>query len=179
MVALQVAKRFRSVRRQSNVGYEGVYVDTWVRIDDRWRLVSSGCSVFKLAGALTSGVGRRLYWTTFALEVVLVISRVWHGWTTSENAPDYERLLRTEILPGIAAKELAGYRGSHLLRRELEGEVEFMTILWFESLDGVRALAGEDYEVAYVPPRARALLSRFDAKSQHYDTVLIPDPHPA
>ena len=105
-----------------------------------------------------------------------MISRVWHGWTTSENAADYERLLRTEILPGIATKALPGYHGAHLLRRELEGEVEFMTILWFESLEGVRALAGSDYELAYVPPPARALLSRFDTKSQHYDTVLIPDP---
>jgi antibiotic biosynthesis monooxygenase (ABM) superfamily enzyme len=105
---------------------------------------------------------------------LLVISRVWHGWTTPANAPAYERLLQTEILPGIAAKNLPGYHGAHLLRRDLDGEVEFVTILWFKSLDGVRALAGEDYEVAYVPPRARAVLSRFDAKSQHYDTLLTP-----
>jgi hypothetical protein len=105
---------------------------------------------------------------------VLVISRVWHGWTTPANAPVYERLLRMEILPGIAAKNLPGYHGAHLLRRDLGGEVEFVTILWFESLDGVRALSGEDYEVAYVPPRARAVLSRFDPKSQHYDMLLAP-----
>ena len=86
----------------------------------------------------------------------------------------YEQLLRTDILPGIAAKGLPGYHGAHLLRRELDGEVEFLTILWFESLDGVRALAGDDYEVAYVPPQARAVLSRFDAKSQHYETLLTP-----
>jgi heme-degrading monooxygenase HmoA len=105
----------------------------------------------------------------------LVISRVWHGWTTSANAPAYEQLLRTEILPGIAAKRLPGYHGAHLLRRPVDGEVEFVTILWFESLEGVRALAGEDYETAYVPPRARAVLSRFDARSQHYETILAPD----
>jgi hypothetical protein len=106
---------------------------------------------------------------------LLLISRVWHGWTTHANAPVYERLLQTEILPGIAAKDLPGYHGAHLLRRDLGGEVEFVTILWFESLDGVRALSGEDYEVAYVPPQARAALSRFDAKSQHYDTLLTPN----
>jgi hypothetical protein len=60
------------------------------------------------------------------------------------------------------------------LRRDFDGEVEFVTILWFESLDGVRAMSGEDYEVAYVPPEARAVLSRFDAKSQHYETLLTP-----
>jgi hypothetical protein len=99
---------------------------------------------------------------------------VWHGWTTPANAPAYEQLLRTEILPRIAAMGLPGYHGAHVLRRRLEGEVEFVTILWFDSLDGVRALAGEDYESAYVPPRARAVLSRFDARSQHYDALLTP-----
>ena len=103
-----------------------------------------------------------------------MISRIWHGWTTPANAPGYQRLLETEILPGIAAKDLPGYRGAHLLRREIDREVEFVTILWFESLDGVRALAGEQYEEAYVPPKARAVLARFDAKSQHYDTLLTP-----
>jgi hypothetical protein len=103
-----------------------------------------------------------------------MISRVWHGWTTPVNAPVYRQLLEREILPGIAAKDLPGYRGAHLLWREIDGEVEFVTILWFESLDGVRALAGENYEEAYVPPKARAVLARFDARSQHYDTLLTP-----
>ncbi|UCC85060.1 MAG: antibiotic biosynthesis monooxygenase [Gemmatimonadota bacterium] len=107
-----------------------------------------------------------------------MISRVWHGWTRSADAPVYQRLLQTEILPGIEAKNLPGYHGAHLLRRDLDGEVEFVTILWFESLDGVRALSGEDYEVACVPPQARAVLSRFDARSQHYDTLLTPNANP-
>lgn len=107
-----------------------------------------------------------------------VIGRVWHGWTTPANAPVYERLLQAEILPGIAARNLPGYRGAHLLRRKLDGEVEFVTILWFESLEGARALSGEDYQVAYVPPAARAVLSRFDTRSQHYDTLLTPGEDP-
>jgi len=41
--------------------------------------------------------------------------------------------------------------------------------MWFDSLDAVLAFAGEDYEIAVVPPKARALLSRFDAHSQYYD----------
>jgi antibiotic biosynthesis monooxygenase (ABM) superfamily enzyme len=103
-----------------------------------------------------------------------MISRIWHGWTTPANSSVYEKLLRTEILPGIAAKGLPGYRGAHLLRREAGGEVEFITVLWFDSMEGVRALAGDDYEVAYVPPKARAVLARFDARSQHYETLLTP-----
>jgi hypothetical protein len=104
-----------------------------------------------------------------------MISRIWHGWTTPENADAYHELLRTEILPGIAAKQIPGYHGAHLLRRELDDEVEFMTVLWFDSLDSVRALAGDDYEVAYVPPSARKVLLRFDARSQHYGTLLTPE----
>jgi hypothetical protein len=103
-----------------------------------------------------------------------MISRVWHGWTTPGNADTYERLLRAEILPGIAAKRIAGYHGAHLLRRDAGPEVEFVTILWFDSLDAVRGLAGDDYEVAYVPPQARRVLTRFDARSQHYETLLTP-----
>lgn len=103
-----------------------------------------------------------------------MIARIWHGWTTPGNAATYEALLRTEILPGIAAKHLPGYHGAHLLRRDSDEEIEFVTILWFDSLDGVRALTGEEYEIAYVPAKAREVLARFDATSQHYETVLTP-----
>jgi len=98
-----------------------------------------------------------------------MISRVWHGWTTLENADAYEGLLKSEIFQDIQSRQIAGYRGIHLLRRILGDEVEFITIMWFDSIEAVRAFAGEDHEVAVVPPKARALLSRFDARSQHYE----------
>ncbi len=98
-----------------------------------------------------------------------MISRIWHGWTTPANADVYEALLKEEIFVGIADRQIAGYRGIHLLRRDLGDEVEFVTIMWFDTLDAVRAFAGEDYEVAVVPPKARAVLSHFDARSQHYE----------
>ena len=98
-----------------------------------------------------------------------MISRIWHGWTTPANADAYESLLQSEIFQGIRDRQIAGYRGIHLLRRSLENEVEFVTLMWFDSIDAVRTFAGEDYEAAVVPPKARALLSRFDARSQHYE----------
>ncbi len=79
------------------------------------------------------------------------------------------------MLPGIARKRIPGYRGAHVLRRELDEEVEFVTVLWFESLDSVRDFMGADYEVAYVPLEARVLLQRYDQLSQHYDLRLTPD----
>ncbi len=103
-----------------------------------------------------------------------MISRIWHGWTTRENADGYEKLLRTEIFSGIAKRSIQGYRGIHLLRRDVDDGVGFVTIMWFDSLDAVRAFAGADYEVAVVPPKARQLLSRFDARSAHYHVVESP-----
>lgn len=99
-----------------------------------------------------------------------MIARIWHGWTTTANAVAYENLLRTEIFPGIAAKGVAGYRGIRLLRRPLPpDEVEFITIMEFDSWEAVRRFAGEDYERAYVPPKAREVLARFDDRAQHYE----------
>jgi heme-degrading monooxygenase HmoA len=103
-----------------------------------------------------------------------VIARIWRGWTTPENADAYQRIVSQEVLPGIAARNLDGYHGAYLLRRRLDDDVEFATILLFDTLDQVRAFAGEDYEAAYVPPRARAVLARFDQRSAHYDTLLQP-----
>jgi heme-degrading monooxygenase HmoA len=98
-----------------------------------------------------------------------VISRVWHCWTTPENADVFEILLRGEVFTGIRNRRIAGYRGIQLFRRSLDAEVEFVTVMWFDSLEAVRAFAGEDHEVAVVPPKARALLSRFDERSRHYE----------
>ncbi len=98
-----------------------------------------------------------------------MVGRLWHGWTTPENAEAYENLLMTEIFPGIASKNVQGYRGIQLFRRPLADEVEFITIMWFDSWDAVKQFAGEDYEQSYVPPKAREVLARFDERSQHYE----------
>lgn len=98
-----------------------------------------------------------------------MICRVWHGWTTLADADAYEALLRTEVFPGIARRGVAGYRGIELLRRAGPEAVEFVTMMWFDSLADVRAFAGENYAMAVVPPKARALLRRFDSESAHYE----------
>lgn len=98
-----------------------------------------------------------------------MISRIWHGYTTASKADTYESLLKQEIFTGIQNRNIAGYRGIQLFRRNLNAEVEFITVMWFDSIDAVRVFAGEDYEAAVVPPKARTMLSRFDARSQHYE----------
>ena len=100
-----------------------------------------------------------------------MISRIWHGWTSHANADAYERLLRAEIFPGIVGRAIPGFHSIELLRRADGDEVEFVTIMHFDSFDAVRDFAGANYESAVVPPKARALLSRFNAASRHYEVI--------
>jgi hypothetical protein len=103
-----------------------------------------------------------------------MITRIWHGWTTSANAPQYEALLREEIFVGIARREIPGYRGISLLKRNLGDDVEFVTIMWFSDWAAVRSFAGTDCEKAVVPLKARELLLRYDERSTHYESVCPP-----
>ena len=100
-----------------------------------------------------------------------MIARIWHGYTTVENADAYEYLLRHEIFEGIANKQMAGYRGIQLLKRKLENEFEFTTIMWFDKLEYVKEFMGEEYENAYVLPQAQQLLIRYDKKSIHCELL--------
>jgi antibiotic biosynthesis monooxygenase (ABM) superfamily enzyme len=101
-----------------------------------------------------------------------MISRIWHGWTTPENADTYENMLKNEIFIRIQDRQIPGFRGIQLLRRSCGEEVEFITIMRFDSLEAVRAFTGEEYEMAVVPKKARKVLSRFDEKSQHYEIIV-------
>jgi antibiotic biosynthesis monooxygenase (ABM) superfamily enzyme len=98
-----------------------------------------------------------------------MISRIWHGYTTPLHADAYENLLREEIFKWIASKNIPGYNGIQLYRREMGEEIEFITIMWFDSMESVKIFAGDDYEAAVVLPQARALLAHFDDRSQHYE----------
>jgi len=101
-----------------------------------------------------------------------MIGRIWHGVTSPSNALQYEQLLKKEIFPGIKSKNGEGYRGIQLFRRDLEsGDIEFMTIMWFDSWNDVKQFAGDEYEIAYVPESARQLLKKFDYRSRHYEIV--------
>ena len=100
-----------------------------------------------------------------------MILRIWHGWTTHENAGKYEYLLGNEIFPSIEKKNVKGYRKISLLKRIFEKEVEFITIMQFDNIEAVKEFAGEDYEKSYVPESARQVLLRHDEKSQHYEII--------
>lgn len=100
-----------------------------------------------------------------------MIARIWHGWTTFENAGIYEQLLKKEVIPSIENKKVRGYQKISLLKRVLKHEVEFITIMIFDDLNAVKEFVGADYERSYVPEKARQVLSRHDESSQHYEII--------
>jgi antibiotic biosynthesis monooxygenase (ABM) superfamily enzyme len=97
-----------------------------------------------------------------------MIARIWHGWTKPENAKAYEDMLRDEIFPGIAQRNIKGYRGAELFIHEGSGETEFVTLLRFDSMEAVKEFAGEDESKPVIYPKAEALLTRMDERSRHY-----------
>ena len=101
----------------------------------------------------------------------MAIKRIWHGWTTSENAEAYWTVLRETVIPGIESKQIPGYQGFDVFRREHASEVEFVTIITFDSLDSVIAFQGNDYERAYVPDVAQEVLCRWDLACAHYEVL--------
>lgn len=101
----------------------------------------------------------------------MTILRVWHGWTTPENADAYQALLHDTIFPGIEAKGIPGYRGIELLRLDRGSEVEFVTLMTFDSIRNVIDFQGADYARAYVPDAAQKVLKRWDPVSDHYEVV--------
>ena len=101
----------------------------------------------------------------------MAIKRIWHGWTTPENADTYQNLLHNDVFPGIEAKKIPGYQSIELFRRDPGEEVEFITIMTFDSLQNVIDFQGEDYERCYVPESAQKVLKRWDQKSAHYQEI--------
>ena len=100
-----------------------------------------------------------------------MICRLWRGWTTPENADSYQHIVHHQVIPEIEARRIPGFRHIDLMRRDLGDEVEFQTLMWFDSLDATKAFMGEDYSVSHVPEAARAVLKRFDSHAAHYEVI--------
>ena len=101
-----------------------------------------------------------------------MIARVWHGATKPEHADSYESMLKPELLPGLS--KVPGYRGSYFLRRDLGHEVEFVTIIFWESLEALKAFAGENYEVSIIPEERKKYLSKHEDRAAHYEVISGP-----
>ena len=100
-----------------------------------------------------------------------MIARIWHGCTKPEDAEIYEKLLRDEIFPAIAARKIQGYRGAELFIREDDNEIEFVTLLRFDSMDAVKEFAGPDASKPVIFPKAEALITRME-QARHYRVAI-------
>jgi heme-degrading monooxygenase HmoA len=105
------------------------------------------------------------------------VVRQWRARATPDGARAYEAHFRSAVLADLAAVE--GWLGAQLLVREDGGEVELVTLVWFESLDAVRRFAGADLERAVVAPEARRVVHSFDERVQHYRVAAGPGPQPS
>lgn len=100
-----------------------------------------------------------------------MIARIWYGWTTLEKADSYYHVLTTQVIPEIEEMDIKGFRKIEVLRRNQETEVEFITIMYFDSIENIKKFTGEDYETAHVPEEAQMFLKRWDLKSLHYEVL--------
>jgi hypothetical protein len=101
-----------------------------------------------------------------------VILRLWSGYATPEQAIEYDRVLNTDVAPGIVERGLEGLEQFEVWSRltsEAQPESEFLTAMWFRDHEAVAAFTGGDPYRSVVPPQARAVLSRFDEHSRHYE----------
>ena len=96
-----------------------------------------------------------------------MIARHWRGWVRLENAQAYEKLLKEKVLPGL--KDIEGYRGGYIFRKDDGGDAEFVVVNFFESLGGVKKFAGPNYTVPVFEPEAKALLARIENFATHYE----------
>lgn len=100
-----------------------------------------------------------------------MICRLWRGWTTPGNADAYEAIVRGEVIPAIEARRIPGFQHIDVMKCAAGDEVEFQTLMWFDSLDAIKSFVGDDYSVSHVPDAARAVLKRFDDRAAHYEVI--------
>jgi len=99
-----------------------------------------------------------------------MIARIWKARATTERVQEYATYLESTVVPELAG--IHGYQGATLLQRDRNGTVEVTVITWWESLDAVRAFAGEAIENAVVHDSAARMLIDFDRGVEHHQVVL-------
>lgn len=98
-----------------------------------------------------------------------MIARIWRGTALSANAGAYHHHFTKNVAPHLT--EIAGYRGAYLLRRDEGGEVEFLAVTLWDSMETIKGFTGPDPTVAVVEPEAQGALADFDNFATHYEVV--------
>jgi heme-degrading monooxygenase HmoA len=101
-----------------------------------------------------------------------MVARHWRGWTTAQNANAYETLLQSKVLPGL--RQIDGYRGGYVLRKDDTNEAEFLMVNLFDSLEAIKRFVGQDYTTPVFEPEATALLEPNRTSATHYEVRACP-----
>ena len=98
-----------------------------------------------------------------------MIARIWRGVVRLEDADEYAGYIADT---GFAEYgKTAGNRGAWMLRRDEGERTEFLTFTLWDSVEAVKAFAGEDYEAAVLYPEDERYLIEHDPKVKHYEVV--------
>lgn len=98
-----------------------------------------------------------------------MVIRTWRGQSQKEKAPEYFKHVTETVFPSL--KTINGFKGAHVLKRNIDDKVEFLVVTLWESIEAIREFAGEDVETAVVEPAASAVLIEFDDYVKHYEHV--------
>ncbi len=98
-----------------------------------------------------------------------MIIREWRGRASPSRVEAYPKHFRDTVVPEL--RLVAGFVGAHLSRRQLDDKVEFLVLTRWESMNAIRAFAGENIDEAVVEPGAVAALIEFDAGVRHYEII--------
>ena len=103
-----------------------------------------------------------------------MIARIWRGAVRKEDGDAYARYMQSTGVAGYTSTE--GNRGVWMLRRDVDENTEFLMFTLWDSLDSVRAFAGQDYETAVFYSEDDRFLVDRDPLSSHYlvDTQISP-----
>jgi heme-degrading monooxygenase HmoA len=97
-----------------------------------------------------------------------MIARFWSGAVRRTDADTYADYIRDTGFTEYA--ETAGNRGAWLLRRDAGEQTEFITMSLWDSVDAVKAFAGEDIEAAVLYPEDERYLVG-ESTVTHYDVA--------
>ena len=99
------------------------------------------------------------------------IVRVWGGFGTEAGVERYCREhFPQSVLPHL--RSIDGFIEVKVMTRRGQGETEVVVAITWESIESVKAFAGDDYEKAVVEPVVRELLNRFDERVAHFTVAL-------
>ena len=98
-----------------------------------------------------------------------MIIREWRGRARRSQADAYPRHFRERVISEL--RDIPGFMGAQLSRRDVDGGVEFLVLTQWQSMDAIRGFAGTEVDKAVVEPGAAAALVEFDERVRHYEVV--------